>query len=193
MFPNARKIGSPALWLLACAWLFTAARGAESQKFETADAKWVNPFAAEKAKAVVLVFVRTDCPISNRYTTELTRLRKKFTGTDWWLVYPDDDVSIAAIREHQKEYKLDIPALRDPHRELVKLAGVRVTPEAAVFLPGRKVAYRGRIDDRFVAFGDYRSEATRRDLEEALLDVVSGKPVRVSETNAVGCTIGSEP
>jgi len=190
MFHKALK---HAIWFLACACLFTTARAAEPAKYQTADEKMADPFQND-AKATVLVFVRTDCPISNRYATELSRIHTKFAeGTVWWLVYPDDDVTVPAIREHLKEYKLAIPALRDPRHELVKLAGARVTPEAAVFLPGKKLVYRGRIDDRFVAFGNYRSEPTRHDLEEALTDVVSGKPVRVSETKAVGCTIGSAP
>jgi hypothetical protein len=39
----------------------------------------------------VLVFVRTDCPISNRYAPELRRLQDRFAprGMAFWLVYPD--------------------------------------------------------------------------------------------------------
>src|SRR5262249_24821335 len=149
------------------------AANADPPKFQTSDEVMVDPFQDQREKATVFVFVRTDCPISNRYATELNRLHKKFAEqTAWWLVYPDGDLSGKAIREHLKEYKLDIPALHDPRHELVKLAGAHATPEAAVFLAGKKLAYHGRIDDLFVAFGKYRSEATRHDLEEALTDVV---------------------
>ena len=197
MFRYAAMFGSHAalaMWLMAGALLFTTARADESQRFQTADEEIADPFPPGKGKATVLVFVRTDCPISNRYATELQRIHTKFAAeTVWWLVYPDGDVTTKAIRAHKKEYKLDIPALRDPQHALVKLADAHVTPEAAVFLPGKKLAYRGRIDDRFVAFGNYRSEATRHDLEEALMDILNGRPVRVAETKAIGCTISSEP
>jgi len=189
---NVRAPGALAIWLMASCCLLTIAD--QPQKFQTSDEEMVDPFRDEKAKVTVLVFVRKDCPISNRYATELRRIQAKFAGqTVWWLVYPDGDVAPKEVREHKKEYKLEIQALLDPHHELVKLAAARVTPEAAVFLAGKKLAYRGRIDDRFVSFGNYRSEATRHDLEEALTDVVNGKPVRVPETRAVGCTISSEP
>jgi len=182
------------IWLTAGALCLVKARGDEPLRFQTADEEMVDPFRDGKGKATVLVFVRTDCPISNRYATELQRIHAKFgPETVWWLIYPDRDITTKAIREHQKDYKLEIPALRDPRHLLVKLAGAQVTPEAAVFLPGKRLVYRGRIDDRFVSFGNYRSEATRHDLEEALADVVNDKPVRISETKPIGCTISSEP
>jgi peroxiredoxin len=183
-----------AIWLAAGALFFAKAMGDEPPKFHTADEEMVDPFEDHKAKAIVLVFVRTDCPISNRYATELQRLHAKFAmQTVWWLIYPDGDVTTKAIRKHKKDYKLEIPALSDPGHALVNLAGAHVTPEAAVFLPGKKRVYRGRIDDRFLAFGKYRSEATRHDLEEALTDLVNDQPVRVPETKAIGCTISSGP
>ncbi len=36
--------------------------------------KAVDPFAVARGKAVVLIFVRTDCPISNRYAPVIQRL-----------------------------------------------------------------------------------------------------------------------
>jgi hypothetical protein len=193
MLRDAAKL-SAVIVLAICLSAQVTGRGDERQRFQTADEEIVDPFSAGKAKATVLVFVRTDCPISNRYAAELQRIHTKFAAeTVWWLVYPDDDVTTKAIREHRKEYKLEIPALRDPRHALVKLAGVHVTPEAVIFLPGKKRVYRGRIDDRFVAFGNYRSEATRHDLEEALTAIVNGQPVLVPETKAIGCTISTEP
>ena len=42
-------------------------------------------------KAVVLLFARTDCPVSNRYAPDLQRLYEKFApqGIDFRLVYPE--------------------------------------------------------------------------------------------------------
>src|SRR2546430_8435574 len=38
------------------------------------------PLKVSGAKAVVLIFLRTDCPISNRYAPELKRLHQKFVA-----------------------------------------------------------------------------------------------------------------
>src|SRR5881296_1094780 len=38
----------------------------------------LDPFDSANAKAVVLIFVGTDCPISNRYAPEIRRLDEEF-------------------------------------------------------------------------------------------------------------------
>lgn len=152
--------------------------------------KPVEPLRAGTAKAVVFVFMRTDCPISNRYAPEVRRLYEKFaaSGITFFLVYADPDESVGMIRKHLEAYGYRLDVLRDRHHELVKLTGVRVTPEAAVFVSGRLV-YRGRIDDRYVAFGRVRPAPTTHDLEEALAAILDGKSVTQPTTTAIGCFI----
>lgn len=150
----------------------------------------VDPLQASPAKAVVFLFTRTDCPISNRYAPEVRRLSEKFaaSGVTFWLVYPDPDESAEMIRQHIKDYEYHLGVLRDPYHALVKLAGVRVTPEAAVFVSGR-IVYRGRIDNRYVAFGKTRPAPTTRDLEAILEAILKGKTVANANTSAIGCFI----
>ena len=151
----------------------------------------VNPFESAQPKAVVLLFVRTDCPISNRYAPELQRLRRQFKDVRFWLIYPNDEA--AAIERHVKEYGYDCAAvLRDSQHALVKLAGVQVTPEAAVFVfdnNAPRLIYRGRIDDRVIAFGKQRLKPTQRELETTLNAVVRGAKLSFKEQPAVGCDI----
>jgi len=150
----------------------------------------VEPLNASQAKAVIFIFTRTDCPISNRYAPEVRRLFEKFAagGMTFWLVYADPDESPAEIRRHLKAYGYGPGVLRDLRHDLVKLTGVRVTPEAAVFVAGRML-YRGRIDDRYVAFGRERSAPTTHDLEMALTAILGGKDVAQPTTTAIGCFI----
>ncbi len=158
------------------------------------EGKSVNPLADPGAKAVVFIFIRSDCPISNRYAPEVERLRKKFAPgkVKFWLIYPDGDETTSAIRQHIKEYNYNCGALRDPRHELVKAAGASVTPEAAVFVldrSGARMIYRGRIDDQYAAFGKHRVTPTVRDLEDVLAAVVKGATVKLKTTQAVGCYI----
>src|SRR5262245_16503558 len=115
----------------------------------------VEPFDASGAKAIVFVFISTDCPISNRYAPEIRRVEEEFapSGVRFWLVYADSDTTPDAIRKHVKEYRLPQQIVRDPYHALVRLAQARVTPEAAVFLPGRRLVYHGRIDNRYADLG----------------------------------------
>src|SRR5689334_22361771 len=97
----------------------------------------VNPFGEQGTKASIFFFVRTDCPISNRYAPEIERLAQRYAngGMTFWLVYPESSTTVEEIEQHRKEYHLGLLALRDPRHALVKMARVKVTPEAAVFLP----------------------------------------------------------
>lgn len=137
----------------------------------------------------VLVFTTTDCPISNRFAPEIQRLATKFASdVRFVFVYPVPADSEAAIREHRKKFGGG-EWQRDASQKLVKLTGVTVTPEVAVVTAAQKLLYRGRIDDRYLEFGKDRPEPTVRDLERALNAIVTGKPVPVPQTRAVGCIL----
>jgi thiol-disulfide isomerase/thioredoxin len=149
-----------------------------------------DPFVGADGKPLVLLFVRSDCPISNRYAPDVQRLHRRFREqVAFLLVYVDPDESRDTIQRHLGEYGYSLEALRDPRHELVRLTGVRVTPEAALFAPGGHLLYRGRIDDRYSDFGQRRLEPSSRDLEEALERVAQGKLGRTVTTEAVGCFI----
>jgi hypothetical protein len=148
----------------------------------------VQVFDIHRSKPTVLIFVRTDCPISNRYAPELRRLYGEFSShAAFWLVYADRTESADVIHKHMAAYGYAFGALRDPEHALVRQAKARVTPEAAVFSARGQLLYHGRIDNRYVDFGKAMAQPTRRDLEEALQAVLAGKPVNVASTPAIGC------
>jgi len=154
----------------------------------------VDPFQGH-ARATVFIFVRTDCPVTNRYAPLIRRLHKEFTprGVAFWLVYPSALATTAAILNHDRDFQFDCPALRDPHHELVKLTGADITPEAVVVVTGQRIVYRGRIDNQYVDFGVTRPAATTHDLADALAATLAGKPVAVASTRAIGCYISDLP
>ena len=152
--------------------------------------KRVDPFA-DADPATVFLFLRSDCPISNRYAPEMRRLHAVFApqGVRFRLVYVDPREEARSIQRHAEEYQLPGEILRDSAHDLVRLTGARVTPEAAVFDANRRLVYRGRIDDRYTDFGKARAKPNRRDLKLALESVLQGEPVAKPETRAVGCFI----
>src|SRR5215470_3745721 len=142
-------------------------------------------------KATVLLFVSTDCPISNRYAPDIRKLHDIYgnEGVAFWLVYPNPADSVADIRDHLKSFSYPGTALRDVHHDAVKRAGATITPEAAVYDGSGRLAYRGRIDDRYSAIGVERAAPTRHDLQDAIAATIAGKPVTTRFTQAVGCYI----
>ena len=149
-----------------------------------------DPFASS-ARARVLVFVRTDCPITNRYAPELQRLAKEFTsrGAQFWLVYPDPASTAQSIDRHLADYHFPGTVLRDPRHSLVKLAHATTAPEAAVFDSAGKLLYHGRIDDRWVNPGAARPAARTHDLEDAIAAVLAGHRPAQPAAPAVGCSL----
>jgi thiol-disulfide isomerase/thioredoxin len=155
----------------------------------------VDPLKASAGKVVVLIFVRVDCPISNRYAPTIQKIAHQYVGRAnagrvvFWLVYPDRSESAEQIRKHEREFGYDLPALRDVQRSLVSESRAQTTPEAAVFDANRKLIYHGRIDNLFEDFGRARPAATTHELEDAIRAAIDGKEVADASVPSVGCYI----
>jgi hypothetical protein len=145
----------------------------------------------EQSAATVIVFTRTDCPISNRYAPTINQLYATYEprGVRFFLVYLDPAQQPEEIRRHLQGFAYPCPAVRDPRHALVAETGAKVTPEAAVFDARREIVYRGRIDDLYAALGQSRDEPTTHELADALDAVLSGNAVAQASTTAVGCPI----
>jgi redoxin len=156
------------------------------------DGRAVDLHGSAKGRVHVAVFIRSDCPISNRMAPEVRELYQEFKtqDVDFYLIYVDPQETSAAIREHLLEYKYPCVALRDSNHVLAEETGATVTPEAVVFNDKWAVAYRGRINDMYEDFGKSRDTPTKRDLRDAIAATLAGKPAAEPRTKAIGCYIG---
>lgn len=141
--------------------------------------------------ATVLLFTRSNCPISNRFAPEVRRLHELYhpQGVKFFLVYVDPREQPEAIRLHLAQYDYPCPGLRDPEHALVAKCEATTTPEAVVFDRQGAIAYRGRINDLYAALGNPRAEPTTHDLDDAIESTIAGREVAVPRTKAVGCRI----
>jgi hypothetical protein len=182
----------------AVAMLMLAAylRFAEAQTLHAIDLQGhtVERLATKDARAVVLIFAATDCPISNRYIPEITRLDSTLAsrGVAFWWVFPNPGDMLSVVRKHNQDFSIATPTIIDARQELVHMAHVAVTPEAAVFAVKDGVlreVYHGRIDDRYIAFGQERPQAARHELEDAVNAVLDDRRPPNPEGEPVGCSI----
>ena len=139
----------------------------------------------------MLVFLAVDCPISNRYSPLLHQLETKYASRKvrFLAIFSGREVEAQTIRRHLSEYGLHMEGLLDPEATLASQTGARITPEVVVLDASNVVGYRGRIDNRFVAWGQTRSAATENDLEDALNAILNGRPAPHPYTKALGCSI----
>jgi len=150
----------------------------------------LDPLTAAAGKVAVLIFVRTDCPISNRYAPTIQRLSAQYTGKAlFYLVYPSRAESAEMIRKHEHDFGYTLPALRDTQHSLVKLSRALITPEAAVFDASHRLIYHGRIDDLYQDFSRARSAPTTHELDDAIRAAISGHAIPADSAPAVGCYI----
>jgi mono/diheme cytochrome c family protein/thiol-disulfide isomerase/thioredoxin len=142
------------------------------------------------AGVFVLVFTNTSCPVVRRYMPTLRRLDKDYRGrgVQFLAVNAGEDDTVTAMAAQAVQYEADFPFVKDAPGRWVRALGVRWTPEVVVLDAGRRLRYRGRIDDQYRP-GATRAAPTRDDLKEALEAVLAGKDVAVPETPVDGCLI----
>ena len=152
------------------------------------------PLAQSTGPAIVLFFTATDCPIANRYEPEMLRLEREFalTGIAFWWVYPNPEDTAEKIRRHQSQFGGSTHIIRDTQQSLVQIAHVKLTPEAAVFVPSSgmlREIYVGRIDDRYISLGQERPHANHYELDEAIAALLAKRPILKPGGPPVGCSI----
>ena len=156
------------------------------------DQKTIRLADLKDKKAVAVVFLGTECPLSNAFLPELSRLHKEFgpRGVQFLGINSNRQDTLAAVADHARKHELPFPVLKDAGNAVADRFGAQRTPEVFVLTPAGSIVYRGRIDDQF-GIGYYRpGKPTRRDLAEALTAVLAGKAVTKPTTPVAGCLIG---
>jgi len=142
-------------------------------------------------KGTVVLFLGTECPVSNGYAPEMERIYQEAKSREVAVVgvYAEPTVTAAEAEAHGKEYGLTFPRSLDPEQAIARAAEVKRMPTAVVFDAGGKVVYRGRVDDRWSPEGKRRDVPRTRELRDAIDAVVEGRAPKVSEAPPFGCPL----
>ncbi|MEG8947772.1 thioredoxin family protein [Rosettibacter firmus] len=140
----------------------------------------------KNSKAIVIIFVATQCPVSNAYNSRMEKLYEEFKnkGVAFIGINSNKQESIDEIKEHAKENNLNFVILKDVNNIIADKLNAKVTPEVFVLNPEFEILYHGRIDD-----SRKEEEVKSEDLRNALNEILAGKKVSTTETKAFGCTI----
>jgi peroxiredoxin len=141
-------------------------------------------------KAVVFVFLSTQCPVSKSYGPRLQELAKDYAprGVAIFGVNSNWEESLTAVAQEAKAQSLPFPMIKDAGGALARRLGATVTPEAVLLDGAGRICYRGRIDDQRDP-----AEVKSRDLRAALDAVLSAQKVARAETPPFGCVIQTTP
>lgn len=193
-------------WLLsfACAFLIVGLLTGTERKPESRIGKRVTDLTLKDAagksvsladfkerKALVVLFLGTECPINNAYLPWVAELSKRYQdkGVQFLGINANHQDSAELVAAHARRYVIPFPVLKDEELKAANVFGAERTPEAFVLDAERTIRYQGRIDDQFGLTYRRPGKPTRQDLVEALDEVLAGRAVTVATTPVAGCLI----
>ncbi|MCJ8329753.1 MAG: thioredoxin family protein [Lentisphaeria bacterium] len=145
-----------------------------------------------EADILILSFTCNHCPFVTG-SDETTRATvEKFADQGVRLVcinsnskntHPNDDFD--HMVERMNEQKFPWVYLRDESQSVALAYGALRTPHFYVFNKERQLVYTGRAIDN----PHHTEEATINDLNNALEELLAGKPVSTPQTNPIGCNV----
>lgn len=142
-------------------------------------------------RASVLVFLATECPISNEALPSLNRMAAAYARQQvpFFGVLSDHTLRRSDAVRHRDEFRINFPVLYDPAGDLARQLHATHTPQAVVLDTDCRVVYSGAIDDRYTDLTHRRQEARHHYVADAIRAVLADRRVAVSQTKTVGCLI----
>lgn len=153
------------------------------------------------APALLVMFICNHCPFVKHVRQALATLGKDLQARGVAVVainandvehYPDDSPEQMAREAREAGYTF--PYLFDETQEVARAYRAACTPEFYLFDEGRRLVYRGQMDDSRPGSA---APPTGRDLRAAVDALFAGKPVPVEQKPGIGCNIkwrpGNEP
>jgi len=151
------------------------------------------------SRVLVVFFTCNHCPyvIGSDEVTRATALKYephgvRFVGINSNSENTKPEDSFEHMVRRMEEHRFPWVYLRDETQEIAKAYGALRTPHFYVFDENRKLVYTGRGVDN----PRDTSQMTVNDLDNALADVIAGRPVAVPLTNPIGCNVkwdGKDP
>ncbi|RKU20082.1 hypothetical protein C6501_00390 [Candidatus Poribacteria bacterium] len=141
---------------------------------------------SKEKKAVVLIFLATQCPAMDDYVERINTLIKDYKEKDVQFVgiHSNKYETAEEIKKYRKKHKFEFPILKDPDNKIADYFQARRTPEVFLIDANNILRYRGAIDDS-------RKTPENQYLRNVLNLILDGKtiPDKQKKTRAIGCTI----
>jgi len=140
---------------------------------------------------LVIIFSCNHCPYVQAYEDRMVKIQSDYGSKGVQLIainsndektYPEDSFEEMVVRARNKHF--NFVYLRDADQKVVDAFGAVCTPHVFVFDKGRKLSYRGRIDDSKDPI-----LVKSHDLRNALDDILAGRSVGIADTRPFGCSI----
>src|SRR5437660_646770 len=157
--------------------------------FTDAAGKTFSLYDLRDKKAVVVVFLSFECPVSNSYAQPLADMANEYAkhGIAFLGLTTNNDETDADIARHVRDYKLPFPVYCDRKLAAAEAFKADVTPEGFVLDGDFNLRHRGRIDNADSERPKKHGKVTEHNLRQVIGEVLSGRPIGVAATVAIGC------
>ena len=164
-------------------------------KLKSVDNQTISLTNFKDKKGLVVIFTSNHCPFAKAYEDRIIALDKKYDALGYAVVsinssdasaYDEDSFDNMKARAKEKGYTF--PYLQDESQAVAKAFGATRTPHAFILKnDGGKftVQYIGTIDDN----AQDPASVSKHYIEDAVNNLLAGKPVVTTTTKAVGCAI----
>jgi peroxiredoxin len=170
-------------------------KAADFKLKNTVNNKEVSMADYKDAKGIIVVFTCNHCPFAVKYESRIMDLDKKYRhkGFPVIAISPNDPTVVPddapdKMQKLAKEKGYSFPYLFDETQETAKTYGATKTPHVYVLLKEKSdyiVKYIGAIDDN----ADDAKAVKEKYVENAVDNLLAGKPVTPETTKAIGCGI----
>ena len=164
-------------------------------KLKNIDGKMVSLSDYTDAKGFIVIFTCNHCPYAVKYEDRIIDLDNKYKSRGYPViainpndpeVVPED--SFENMQKRAKQKGFNFPYLLDEGQEIYPAYGATRTPHVFILEKDEQdlyVRYIGAIDDNY---GD-PSSVEKKYVEDAVDALLAGKPVDITSTKAIGCSI----
>ncbi len=161
--------------------------GEKAVDFKLADVngKMVSLKSYADAKGYIVIFTCNNCPYAVAYQDRIAELHNQFAPHGYPVVAINTSDSKEEIIARAKEKDYPFPYLHDETQETTRAYGASRTPHAFVLKQDMTVAYVGAIDNNYKD----ATEADEKYIIDAVEALIENRPIRVTNTKAIGCTI----
>jgi thiol-disulfide isomerase/thioredoxin len=140
-----------------------------------------------KTQPTVVVFLSAACPCSDSHIPFLKKLKNEFPQINFLAIHSNMDENEKTTETYFKKVNLPFLVVQDSDAKLADTFKAFKTPHAFILSKENQILYEGGVTSSAKAH-----EASHFHLREALLDLTSGREIKVKEVRTLGCMISRE-
>jgi peroxiredoxin len=142
---------------------------------------------------LLVMFLCRHCPYVQHVEEEIARIGRDYKDSGLGMIavssndpaaYPDD--APERLKEMAQSLGLTFPLCFDETQDVAKAYKAACTPDFYLFDAGRRLVYRGQLDD---SRPGNKKPVTGRDLRSAIDALLAGTPIGQDQKPSIGCSI----